>query len=76
MRPITTFNNWILTKVTQYLKLAEGCDIKLTEYTSEGARTVLQDSFGFTYEINIRTLGRSHITPLAVESKPLLERIK
>jgi hypothetical protein len=59
MKPVTIFNNWVLTKIITYLQTREGVHVQHTEYTDEGARTVFNDSFGFTYEINIRTIGRT-----------------
>lgn len=56
--PLTTFNGWILSKINTYLKISEGCTIETSNYTNDGARTIVQDSFGFRYEIQIKTLGR------------------
>lgn len=58
MKPITFFNKWILAKVNNYLETKEGCVIQQTGYTVDGAKTIVHDSFGFAYEIHIKTIGR------------------
>lgn len=59
MTPKTPFNKWILFKVIQFLSVREGCTIHESKYTQKGAKTILTDSFGFMYEIRIKTIGRS-----------------
>jgi len=58
-KPITTFNGWLLGKINNYLKAREGCTVETTEYTDVGARTIIQDSLGFRYEVSVRMLGRA-----------------
>lgn len=59
MIPKTPFNKWILSKVIQFLSVKEGCVIQESRYTKKGAKTILTDSFGFMYEIHIKTIGRT-----------------
>lgn len=56
--PKTTFNSWVLTKILNYLATSEGCCTENLEYTTEGMKSIIRDSFGYRYEINIRTLSR------------------
>lgn len=56
--PITMLNKWILEKISNNLKNREGCTVNELGYTNEGAKTVITDSLGFIYEINIKTIGR------------------
>lgn len=58
MIPKTPFNNWILNKIATYLTTKEGCEANGPEYTSEGARVVVQDAFGYRYEISVKTISR------------------
>lgn len=77
--PITSFNGWILTKINGYLEKREGCSVHTTEYTNDGARTVLQDSLGFVYEVSIKTIGRTQRPDRDSDnsvSVGLLERVK
>lgn len=78
MKPITIFNNWVLTKILVYLTTREGVAVQHTEYTAEGARTVFNDAFGFTYEVQIRTLGRTQTfndDKYKLETKFFLEKV-
>jgi hypothetical protein len=61
--PITSFNGWVLGKITQFMSEKEGFNVETVEYTAEGARTVIQDAFGFRYEVHIKTLSRLHDSP-------------
>lgn len=56
--PVTKFNKWILDKILNTLSIKEGCVVNDFNYTADGAKTVIMDSFGFIYEINIKTVGR------------------
>lgn len=58
--PVTTFNAWILKKIASYLTTKEGCNVERMEYTNDGARAILQDAFGYRYEIHIETLSRAY----------------
>jgi len=54
----TTFNGWIMDKITRLLKNHEGMENYATEYTLDGIKTIVTDSFGYRYEIQVKTLGR------------------
>lgn len=58
MIPITPFNLWILKKINSYLEIREGCKVVSTNYTLDGAKTIMQDTFGFQYEVHVKTTGR------------------
>jgi hypothetical protein len=47
-----------MTKIANFLKNKEGCEVIQQNYTINGIQAVIQDSFGYRYEINIRTLSR------------------
>ena len=51
-------NHWIVRKVGEYLGSKEGCEIASTEATKIGVTMTFRDSFGYVYEMNVRTLGR------------------
>ena len=53
-----TATNWILTKVSDYLEVHEGCTVLEVGSQVESAKIVLHDSFGFKYEIEVKLLGR------------------
>jgi hypothetical protein len=56
--PVTSFNGWMLGKIVTYMGTKEGCDVERVEYTNDGARAIIRDTFGYRYEINIETLSR------------------
>jgi len=59
MRPsVTTFNGWLISKLTGFLNVREGFTIEATEYTEGGAVSTVRDSLGFRYEVRVKTLGR------------------
>lgn len=58
MTPVTSLNGWIMAKIVQWLTSKEGVEASALEYTADGARVVLQDAFGFRYEVSIKTLSR------------------
>ena len=81
--PKTFLNQWVLTKIVDYLSIKEGCSVLSTEFTNTGARGIVQDALGFQYEVSIKTIGR--LDPASTEdqdrfftrsSKPLLEKMK
>lgn len=47
-----------MEKITRLLKNHEGMQSYDTEYTLEGIKTIVTDSFGYRYEIQVKTLGR------------------
>jgi len=55
---VTNFNDWMLSKIASYMRDKEGCHVETIEPTKYGSRVILQDSFGFRYEVKIETLGR------------------
>lgn len=77
MKHETPFNGWLLTKIISTLETKEGCIIHKSEYTADGARTLLRDAFGFIYEIQVKTVSRTGTpVPMFQDGKPLLERVK
>jgi len=54
----TTFNGWIMEKITRLLKNHEGMETCESEYTLDGIKTIVTDSFGYRYEIQVKALGR------------------
>ena len=61
--PITSFNGWILSKITNFLSAKEGCEIETSNYTPDGIRAVFKDAFGYRYEISLKTLSRVQTDP-------------
>lgn len=58
MIPKTPFNSWIIGKVASFLSAKEGCVVDPPEYTKDGCKVVVQDAFGYRYELNIKTISR------------------
>lgn len=56
--PVTILNNWLLSKITAYLATKQGCVIEDQEYTYSGIKAIVRDSFGYRYEIHVKTLSR------------------
>jgi hypothetical protein len=56
--PITTFNAWVLTKITSYLSTSEGFIVEESTYTASGIKSVIRDTFGYRYEVHVKTLSR------------------
>jgi hypothetical protein len=56
--PKTFFNEWILSKIVAHLSQREGCNVIKVGFTSEGAESVIEDAFGYQYEVTVRTMGR------------------
>lgn len=50
--------NWLFSKVMIHLTLHEGCTGLQTTKTSNEIKSVIQDSLGFRYEVQIKCLGR------------------
>lgn len=77
MKPKTKFNGWMLGKIRRFLEVREGCLSHSGGYTKDGARLTIQDSLGFIYEINIKTVGRSQHAGSLQNVLPFrLERVK
>lgn len=55
---MTTFNGWLTSKILMYLNKHEGVDTLEVEYGADGIKTNVKDSFGFIYEITIKTVNR------------------
>lgn len=51
---MTSFNDWILNKISGYLKHKEGCQV---DFTDEN-KIIVQDVFGFRYEVSVKLLSR------------------
>jgi len=51
---------WLFQKIVGYLVEREGCkfDCEDTQSTETTSRTIVQDSFGFRYEVQVKVLGR------------------
>lgn len=59
MKPKTAFNERVLNKIINYLSLKEGFTLdEDSEYTDRGIKALLRDSFGFQYEVHIKTVNR------------------
>jgi hypothetical protein len=56
---MSKFNNWILTKIESILCSKEGCDFISREEQNDESKVIIQDGFGFRYEITVKSLGRS-----------------
>lgn len=63
MPPKTPFNGRMLAKIGSFLETKEGCQVLDIDYTYAGAKTTIQDSFGFRYELEIKTIGRTQTDP-------------
>jgi len=62
--PVTTMNGWVMGKVISFLKEKEGFHVERVEYTAQGIRGIIRDTFGFRYEINMETIGRLADSPI------------
>ena len=56
----TPMNDWLLIKILSNLVAHDGFIIEKSDYTIEGMKAVVKDAFGYRYEINVSTLGRTH----------------
>jgi hypothetical protein len=56
--PITSFNGWVLSKITAYLSSNEGFIVEESEYTHTGIKSIVRDAFGYRYEVHVKTLSR------------------
>lgn len=64
---ITAFNGRLLFKIGAFLRSREGFIVEEQEYTDTGARTTVQDSMGFRYEVTVKTLGRIQMEAACAE---------
>lgn len=54
-------NTWILEKLMSYLTAKEGFTVaEEAEAVINGRKAILQDVFGYRYEIQVKILGRTH----------------
>ncbi len=58
-----SFNSWIMGKILQYLTGREGFTSVKSEYSADGYRAVVEDAFGFRYELEIKAVGRKQLLP-------------
>lgn len=58
MTPKTPFNQWLVSKLVSYLVGKEGFSTETQNFTDEGMKAIVVDTFGFRYEINVKTLSR------------------
>jgi hypothetical protein len=56
--PNISFNTWIVSKIANYMTNKEGCVIENIGDTNQGCQVILQDTFGYRYQVNISLLGR------------------
>lgn len=56
-------NDWLLTKVINHLVEKEGCTFIESEPTHKGQMAILQDAFGFQYQLEIKSLTRINNDP-------------
>lgn len=50
---------WLLEKITAYLAAKQGFVVETTEFTAKGVQSVVQDVFGYRYEIQIKPISRN-----------------
>lgn len=53
-----TFNDWLLSKIINYLTTKEGCSLETSLSTNGTIKTIVTDTFGFRYEIQVKQLSR------------------
>lgn len=58
MKPITSFNGWLIGKITVYLASKQGFITEESCYTATGIKSTVRDAFGYRYEIHVKTLNR------------------
>lgn len=58
MNSIITLNTWILTKITSYLSTREGFIVEESEPTVSGMKSIVRDSLGYRYEVNVKIISR------------------
>lgn len=55
---MTNFNDWVISKISQYLSAKEGFTIQ-SEAQSPDTRSIeVKDTFGFRYRVTVEVLGR------------------
>ncbi len=60
----TNFNTWLISKILAYLTIHEGCEL-----LQHSERTVIQDAFGFQYEVQVHMIGRVQQMPKGIERR-------
>lgn len=72
-----SFNGYLTNKIQAFLESKNGCKLLDTKVNSESVITKIQDSLGFVYEIEVKTIGRVQNPEQYQEVKPFkLERVK
>lgn len=51
--------NWLAHKVNGYLTTKEGCTLLVSESSGDLTKIIIQDVFGQSYEIQIKTLAHT-----------------
>lgn len=49
---------WLFAKIISYLTGREGYSIDTQVFSDNDARAIVQDAFGFRYEVQVKVLGR------------------
>lgn len=65
-----SFNGWIISKINKLMKNHEGMNVEETTYGFDCVTSVITDSFGYRYEIQVKTLGRLGNQIENIESNP------
>jgi len=58
MKSITYLNSWVLTKIVSYLSTREGFIVEESEPTAVGMKSIVRDSLGHRYEVNVKVISR------------------
>ncbi len=58
MKSITYLNSWVLTKIISYLATREGFMIEESEHTNSGMKSIVRDSLGHRYEVQVKLISR------------------
>lgn len=61
--------NWLVGKLSNYLEDKEGISVENVSSSPSVVHMVVQDSFGFLYDIEIRQRGRIYGTPATIVSE-------
>ena len=63
MKPLVSFNGWIMGKIMHHLTNREGFRQIQGQMNSDGYKTLVQDAFGFRYEVTVKLAGRIQSLP-------------
>jgi hypothetical protein len=60
-----SFTDWVLAKIAGYLKAKEGCTVTETDES----KIIVQDVFGFRYEVSVKLLSRIQDEAMVINNK-------